>query len=95
VVISQGDIRVTVTSENQASQPQNYSGFGGDTQGLIVTNTRLDVSQMRDAVVRMPNASVGDLVQALNRARVDTRGIIAVLQAVRAAGALHAEIIVQ
>lgn len=95
VVISQGDIRVAVTSENSASQPEFYSGFGDGVQSLIVTNTRLDVSNSRDALVRMPNSSVGDLVQALNRARVDTRGIIAVLQAVRAAGALHAEIIVQ
>jgi flagellar P-ring protein precursor FlgI len=95
VVISQGDIRVAVTSENSASQPQLYSGYGEGVQSLIVTNTRLDVTTSRDAVVRMPNTSVGDLVQALSRARVDTRGIIAVLQAVRAAGALHAAIIVQ
>jgi flagellar P-ring protein precursor FlgI len=95
VVISQGDIRVAVTSENSASQPQLYSGYGEGVQSLIVTNTRLDVTQSRDAVVRMPNSSVGDLVQALSQARVDTRGIIAVLQAIRAAGALHAEIIVQ
>lgn len=95
VVISQGDIRVTVTADNQASQPVGYGGFGDGVQSLIVTNTRLDVSQSRDAVVRLPSTSVGDLVEALNRARVDTRGVIAILQAMRAAGALHAEIIVQ
>lgn len=95
VVISQGDIRVSVTAENQASQPELYSGFGNGVQSLVVTNTRLEVSRSRDAVVRLPNTSVGDLVQALSQARVDTRGIIAVLQAIRAAGALHAEIIVQ
>jgi flagellar P-ring protein FlgI len=95
VVISQGDIRVSVTQENQASQPQNYGGFGEGVQSLVVTNTRLAVEQPRDAVVRLPNTSVGDLVQALSRARVDTRGMIAILQAMRAAGALHAEIIVQ
>jgi flagellar P-ring protein precursor FlgI len=95
VVISQGDIRVSVTAESQASQPQYYSGYGEGVQSLVVTNTRLDVTNGRDAVVRLPNTSVGDLVQALSRARVDTRGIISVLQAIRAAGALHAEIIVQ
>ena len=95
VVISQGDIRVAVTADTQASQPQFYSGLGEGVQSLVVTNTRLDVSTSRDAVVRLPNTSVGDLAEALSRARVDTRGIIAVLQAIRAAGALHAEIIVQ
>lgn len=93
VVISQGDIRVTVTAENQASQPNYY--VGDAAQSLIVTNTRLEVSTGGDAVVRLPSSSVGDLVQALSRARVDTRGIIAVLQAMRAAGALHAEIVIQ
>jgi flagellar P-ring protein precursor FlgI len=95
VVISQGDIRVSVTADNQASQPQYFDGYGGGVQSLVVTNTRLDVSRSRDAMVRLPSTSVGDLVQALSQARVDTRGIIAILQAVRAAGALHAEIIVQ
>lgn len=95
VVISQGDIRVSVTAQNEASQPGSYSGFGNNVQSLVVTNTRLDVEQPRDAVVRLPNTSVGDLVQALQRARVDTRGMIAILQAMRAAGALHAEIVVQ
>lgn len=95
VVISQGDIRVSVTAQNEASQPGNFAGFGNGVQSLIVTNTRLEVAQQRDAVVRLPNTSVGDLVQALQRARVDTRGMIAILQAMRAAGALHAEIVVQ
>lgn len=95
VVISQGDIRVAVTAENTASQPQYYAGYGEGVQSLVVTNTRLDVATGHDAVVRLPNTSVGDLVQALSRAHVDTRGIIAVLQAIKAAGALHAEIIVQ
>jgi flagellar P-ring protein precursor FlgI len=95
VVISQGDIRVTVTAQNEASQPGYFAGVGNGVQSLIVTNTRLEVEQPRDAVVRLPNTSVGDLVQALQRARVDTRGMIAILQAMRAAGALHAEIVVQ
>lgn len=95
VVISQGDIRVTVTARNEASQPGYQAGFGDGVQSLVVTNTRLEVAEPRDAVVRLPNTSVGDLVQALQRARVDTRGMIAVLQAMRAAGALHAEIVVQ
>jgi len=55
VVISQGDIRVAVTADTQASQPQFYSGFGEGVQSLVVTNTRLDVSNGRDAIVRLPN----------------------------------------
>lgn len=95
-VISQGDIKVTVTSENYASQPSFIGGFASDISSLIVTNTRLEVEQGgKDAMLSMPDTRVGALVQALARARVDTRRIISILQAMKAAGALHADILVQ
>ncbi|HZF44362.1 MAG TPA: flagellar basal body P-ring protein FlgI [Sphingomonadaceae bacterium] len=102
VVISQGDIKVTITGERYASQPQGFSeGFASDAvapgaRSLLVTNTRLDVADSAtDAVVRFPNTTVGDLVQGLSRAKVGTRRTISVLQAIKTAGALHADIIVQ
>lgn len=96
VVIVQGDIRVAVTSENTASQPNIYGGYSVGNSGLIVTNRRLDVTDSgRDIAVSLPNTTVADVVQSLTRARVDTRTIIAILQAMKANGALHAEIIVQ
>ena len=42
-----------------------------------------------------PNTTVADLVQGLSRSGVNTRRIVSILQAIKAAGALHAEIIVQ
>ena len=96
VVISQGDIRVSVSVDNQASQPSFVSGASSDVRSLIVTNTKLEVTAPRDdAVVSFPNTTVADLVEGLARVHVDTRGVIAVLQAIKAAGALHADIIVQ
>ena len=96
VVISQGDVRVTVTSENTASQPSFIDGFAGGVRSLVITNTQLDVARGSDDIVAsFPNTSVADLVQGLARARVDTRRMISILQAIRSAGALHADIIVQ
>jgi flagellar P-ring protein precursor FlgI len=103
VVIAQGDLKVTITGERTASQPGFIDGFASDVpQGgsgatsLVVTNTKLTVEdRKRDTVVSFPNTSVADLVQGLSRAKVDTRGIISVLQAIKAAGALHADILVQ
>lgn len=99
VVIAQGDLKVTITGERTASQPSFANGFASDLDNvgsLVVTNTRLKVEdRKRDTVVTFPNSTVGDLVQGLARAKVDTRGIISVLQAIKAAGALHATIIVQ
>ena len=62
----------------------------------MITNTDLEVERGADDVVAtFPNTSVADLVQGLSKARVDTRRMISILQAMRTAGALHAEIVVQ
>jgi flagellar P-ring protein FlgI len=95
VSISQGDIRVAVSVEREASQPGFLGGFATDARSLVVTNTRLDVEESGDQMIRLPNTSVADLIQALTQARVSTRRVISVLQAVKAAGALHADIVVQ
>ena len=95
-VISQGDIKVTITSENYASQPSFIGGFASDISSLVVTNTKLDVDQgSNDAAMSFPNTTVGSLIEGLARAKVDTRRMISILQAIKAAGALHAEIVVQ
>jgi len=95
VVIAQGDIRVSVDVDRTASQPFVYGGYVPDVRSLVVTNTRLDVAEGKDAVVRMPGSNVSDLVDGLARAHVGTRNVIAILQAMKAAGALHADIVVQ
>jgi flagellar P-ring protein precursor FlgI len=96
VMVSQGDIKVTVRSENYASQPSFIGGFASDVSSLIVNNVSLEVEEgQNDVVASFPNTSVGALVQGLARSRVGTRRIISILQAIKAAGALHAEILVQ
>ncbi|HZG32160.1 MAG TPA: flagellar basal body P-ring protein FlgI, partial [Sphingopyxis sp.] len=96
VVVSQGDIKVAVSTENYASQPSFIGGFASDVQSLIVSNTKLEVDQGgNDHVMSFPDSSVAALVEGLARSRVDTRRTISILQAMKAAGALHADIIVQ
>ncbi|WP_040759800.1 flagellar basal body P-ring protein FlgI [Woodsholea maritima] len=96
VVISQGDIRITIDATNTASQPLFFSGVGTDISSLVITNTDLRVqSSENDVVATFDNTTVADLVQGLSQAQVDTRRIISILQAIKSAGALHAEIIVQ
>lgn len=107
VVVSQGDIRVTVDAENYASQPSFIAGFASDTdfsdvvvnngiRSLVITNTDLEVTQGEaDVIATFPNTTVADLVQGLTQAGIDTRRLISVLQAIKAAGALQAEIVVQ
>ena len=96
VVISQGDLRVSVSSENYASQPGFISGYNENVSSLVITNTRLTAESSPSAAVTVfPNTTIASLVEGLSAQGLDTRQVIAVLQAMKAAGALHAEIIVQ
>ena len=97
VVIAQGDIKVSVDAEHDVLQPYFGGGRrGASGRGLVVTNSTLDVSDTAgDTVVKLPNTTVADLARALAQAKVDTRSTIEILQAIKAAGALHAEIVVQ
>lgn len=96
VVIAQGDIKVSVDADTELAGAPYYGNTRHDGPELLVTNSKLEVTDARrDAVVTFPNTTVADLVQALTKAKVNTRGMIAILQAIKAAGALHADIIVQ
>lgn len=97
IVIAQGDVKVSVDAQNDPVIEPYYLGRSArGARGLVVTNSKLDVSEgERDAVVQLPNTTVADLARALTEAKVDTRTTIEILQAIKAAGALHADIVVQ
>lgn len=96
VAISHGDLRVAVTEEISASQPGLVGVTGAGVRSLLVTNTRLSASEASgNGTAAFPHTTVADLVQALAKMHVSTRDMIAILQAVKTAGALHAELIVQ
>lgn len=96
VVIAQGDIRVTVTAENTGLQPAFVSGRLPGVSSLVISNTDLAVDQGGgDVVASFDRTSVADLVQGLAQAGVDTRRTISILEAMKAAGALHGELIIQ
>ncbi len=95
VTIAQGDVKVTVEADHDAPQSFDYEHRGSGAYVYGRPATRLSVNESEDKVVNMSNASVTDLVQALNQIHVSTRTIIAILQAIKAAGALHAEIVIQ
>jgi flagellar P-ring protein precursor FlgI len=96
VAVSQGDLKVTVATENAVSQPLLVRQAGPGVRTQPYSNSQLSVDDRAgSAFVAANNNTVADLVQALNRMKVSTRDVIAILQAVKAAGALHAELVLQ
>jgi flagellar P-ring protein precursor FlgI len=95
VVVSHGDLKVSIVTENSVSQPLLVRQTGPSVQSLPVTNTRVSVEEQDGAGFVTANNTVGDLVQSLARLKTNTRDIISILRAVKAAGALHADLVVQ
>lgn len=91
VVVSHGSLQVAVNRDRQVSQPEGFSD--GTTEQIV--RARLDVSEGNSPARALPAAaSVNELVAALNALGASPRDLIAILQALKAAGALDAEIVV-
>lgn len=96
VAVSQGDLKVTIVTDNTVSQPLLVSQTGDGIRTARVSNSRVDVSEHGETgFVAATDNTVADLVQSLTRVKTNTRDIISILRAVKAAGALHAELVVQ
>ncbi|MRW94167.1 flagellar basal body P-ring protein FlgI [Duganella sp. FT80W] len=96
VAVSQGDLKVSIVTDNTVSQPLLVSQGGAGVQTARIANSRVDVAEQGETgFVAASNNTVADLVQSLTRIKTNTRDIISILRAVKAAGALHAELIVQ
>lgn len=96
VAISHGDLKISISTQNTASQPLFIGNAGPNVRTEIVSNTRVDVDEQNGpGFVAANNNTVADLVQSLARMKTNTRDIISILRAVKAAGALHAELVVQ
>ena len=72
-----------------ANQPDPFSY--GTT--IVTRNTDVDVQEDKASTIVLPaTANVSDIVGALNAVGATPRDTISILQAIKAAGALHAEL---
>ncbi|WP_338662523.1 flagellar basal body P-ring protein FlgI [Pararoseomonas sp. SCSIO 73927] len=90
VAIAQGNLTIRVTETPQVSQPGPLSGGGT----AVVPRTGIEVDDARDRRLGILPRSVTleELVRGLNSLGVGPRDLITILQSVKAAGALQAEL---
>jgi flagellar P-ring protein precursor FlgI len=90
VAVAQGNLTVTISETPQVSQPEPFSR-GGRT--VVVPRTRVGVHEdgHKFALVK-EGVSLQQLVDGLNALGVGPRDLIAILQAIKAAGAIQADI---
>ena len=90
VAVTHGSLSLVIKETPQVSQPAPLSKTG---ETKVVPQTELKVEEeTRRLMVLQEGASIGDVVRALNLLGVTPRDLISIIQAVKSAGALQADL---
>jgi flagellar P-ring protein FlgI len=93
VAISQGGVTVRIGTEYEVSQPAPFAKQG---ETVTVPRTTVEVKERKPNSVVLPDgATVEEVVRGLRSVGVSARDIISILQAIKAAGALAADLEMQ
>ena len=91
VAIAQGNLTISISEEPQVSQPGAFAQ-GGQTQVVNRTGIEIDDGSDKRLTVLAPAVTLQDLVDGLNALGIGPRDMISILQAIKASGAMQAEI---
>jgi flagellar P-ring protein precursor FlgI len=91
VAVTHGTLSVRVNESPQVSQPAPLS----DGKTVVTPQTQIEANQTGGQMAIIGGTSLRALVAGLNRIGLKPPGIIAILQAIKTAGALQADLVVQ
>ncbi|MDA8389117.1 MAG: flagellar basal body P-ring protein FlgI [Nitrospiraceae bacterium] len=86
--IAHGNLTIEIKTRYGVSQPAPFGPKGSQT--VVVPKTTVNVHEQKARLMETSGSSLGQVVSALNALGVTPRDLIAILQALKAAGALHA-----
>lgn len=90
VAVAQGNLTVTITEEPQVSQPNPFAN--GRTVVTPRSNVKVDTEGGNKLALVKESVTLRELVDGLNALGIGPRDLISILQAIKAAGALQADI---
>jgi flagellar P-ring protein precursor FlgI len=89
LAIAHGNLSIVIKESVQVSQPKPFS----EGQTVVTPNTDIAVKEEGNQLVLLEEGvSIGEVVHSLNALGVSPRDLIAIFQAIKAAGALQAEL---
>ena len=91
VAVTHGSLTVRITETPVASQPAPLS----DGKTVVLPNTAIDSQEANGQLRIIGGTTLRTLVKGLNQIGLKPTGIIAILQAIKSAGALQAELVSQ
>jgi flagellar P-ring protein precursor FlgI len=98
VAVAQGNLTVRITETPQVSQPNGFAPAGragapgASTVVVPRTDIKVDEEKDRRLAVLPPGITIQELVNSLNALGIGPRDMISILQAIKAAGAMQADL---
>ena len=90
IAIAHGNLSIQVNKQDNVSQPMPFARRG---QTVVTSDREMIVEEGRNPLFLVESGvSLGEVVRALNALGVSPRDLIAIFQALKAAGALQAEL---
>ena len=89
--VTHGSLMVSISEDPMVSQPAPFS----DGQTVVVPNSRVTAEQERNPMFKFaPGTTLDEIVRAVNQVGAAPSDLMAILEALKQAGALQAELIV-
>lgn len=89
VAITQGGLTIRITADTSVDQPLPFT-YG---RSMVTQDSDVQVTENRASTIVLPaTTNVSDIVGALNAVGATPRDVISIIQAIKSAGALHADL---
>jgi flagellar P-ring protein FlgI len=91
VALAHGGLTIEIKTDFQVSQPAPLAPQQAAT--VTVPKTEVKVEEKKAALMEIKGATIGELIKALNALGVTPRDLVAIMQAIKAAGSLKADLV--
>jgi flagellar P-ring protein FlgI len=90
VAIAHGNLTIEIKTDYKVSQPSSFAPEKAET--VVVPKIEVTAKEQRGSLIQVSGVTLGEIVKGLNALGVTPRDMISILQALKASGALRAEL---
>jgi flagellar P-ring protein precursor FlgI len=92
VALAHGGLTITIRTDYQVSQPAPLAPEKAET--VVVPQKEVKAEEKQATMTQVKGSTIGELVKTLNALGVTPKDLVAILQAIKAAGSLKAELVI-
>ena len=90
IAIAHGSLTIEIKTDFGVSQPVSFAPKGAQT--VVVPQSDVAVKEQKGSLMEISGVTLGEVIKGLNALGVTPRDLISILQAIKASGALRAEL---